>query len=438
MRGMRRLFYGWYIAIAGSVNNFLVLGFVMIGASIFIEPIRDELGWSVSAIAFGFSLRSFEQGLLAPLTGMVIDVVGARRMAFVGTIFITAGMLIFAQSQELWHYYLASLVMSFGLSIGSGAAFPAAIMKWFEAKRGRATGLMNAGNAAAWFAAPVLALLVESIGWRSTVTLGAIAIFIAGMVSAYVVRDRPEDLGLMIDGTTERRSQASLAISEGGLSAAQSLRTPALYLLAVASALGVAVLITWTVFLVPHLQAVGFSLRTAALITGMYGACQLVLRVSAGWVGDRFGRRRVFTLSFVAMGIGFLAFANVNPDRIWLLPVYYLCFGFGHAAWLVLQMAVIADYFGTRRFATIRGLVSTLQMPMNVAAPLIAGWSFDATGSYHTAFTILAIGTFGGMAALLLIRRPAWVDLPAAGHAPSAAAAAEPGAPPGGGRAADG
>ena len=411
---MPRLFYGWYIAIAGSANNFLVLGFVMIGASIFIEPIRDELGWSVSAIAFGFSLRSFEQGLLAPLTGMVIDVVGARRMAFAGAVFISAGLLVFAQSRELWHYYLASIVMSFGLSIGSGAAFPAAIMKWFEAKRGRATGVMNAGNAAAWFAAPVLALLVESIGWRGTVTVGAIAIFIAGMISAYVVRDRPEDLGMTVDGAAARRSQSSLAISEGGLSAAEALRTPALYLLAVASALGVAVLIIWTIFLVPHLQAVGFSLRAAAIITGLYGACQLVLRVSAGWVGDRFGRRRIFTLSFAAMGIGFLAFTNVSPDRLWLLPIYYLCFGFGHAAWLVLQMAVIADYFGTRRFATVRGLVSMLQMPMNVAAPLIAGWSFDMTGSYHTVFTVFAFGTLAGMVAVMSIRRPAWADLPAA------------------------
>ena len=416
---MPRLFYGWYIAIAGSFNNFLVLGFVMIGASIFIEPIRAELGWSVSAIAFGFSLRSFEQGLLAPLTGLVIDVVGARRMAFAGAVFISAGLLIFAQSQELWHYYAASLVMSFGLSVGSGAAFPAAIMKWFEAKRGRATGLMNAGNAAAWLAAPVLALLVESIGWRSTVTLGAIAIFIVGMASALVVRDRPEDLGLTIDGVVGSRSQSSIAISQGGLGAAEALRTPALYLLAVASALGVAALITWTIFLIPHLQSVGFSLRTAALITGLYGACQLVLRVSAGWVGDRFGRRRVFTLSFVSMGIGLLAFANLSPDRMWLLPLYYLFYGFGHAAWLVMQMAVIADFFGTRRFATVRGLVSTLQMPVNVAAPLLAGWSFDATGSYHTAFTIFAFGTFGGMIAVMLIRRPVWADLPAARGGPS-------------------
>ena len=179
-----------------------------------------------------------------------------------------------------------------------------------------------------------------------------------------------------------------------------------------------AVLIIWTIFLVPHLQAVGFSLRAAAIITGAYGACQLVLRVSAGWVGDRFGRRRVFTLSFAAMGIGFLAFTNVSPDRLWLLPIYYLCFGFGHAAWLVLQMAVIADYFGTRRFATVRGLVSMLQMPMNVAAPLIAGWSFDVTGSYHTVFTVFAFGTFAGMAAVMLIRRPAWSDLAVARGSP--------------------
>ena len=99
---------------------------------------------------------------------------------------------MFAQSQELWHYYVASLVMSFGLSIGSGAAFPAAIMKWFEAKRGRATRRdERRERGGPGSPAPVLALLVESLGWRSTVMVGAVAIFIAGMVSAFVVRDPP-------------------------------------------------------------------------------------------------------------------------------------------------------------------------------------------------------------------------------------------------------
>ena len=98
---MPRLFYGWYVALAGAASNFLVLGLVMIGASVFVDPVREELGWSVSAIALGFSLRSFEQGLLAPVTGLVVDRLGARRMAFAGVAIVAAGLFCFGQSREL-------------------------------------------------------------------------------------------------------------------------------------------------------------------------------------------------------------------------------------------------------------------------------------------------------------------------------------------------
>ena len=152
------------------------------------------------------------------------------------------------------------------------------------------------------------------------------------------------------------------------------------------------------------------EMRDAALITGGYGAFQLVLRFAAGWIGDAFGRRRVYIASFLAQGVGLLIFANLSPDRLWLVPFYYVIFGFGHAAWLVLQMPIIADYYGTRRFATVRGLTSMLQMPANVAAPLLAGWSFDQTGSYRTIFTIYAVAAASGAIWMLLIRRPSWAE----------------------------
>ena len=412
---MPRLFYGWYVALAGAASNFLVLGLVMIGASVFVDPVREELGWSVSAIALGFSLRSFEQGLLAPVTGLVVDRLGARRMAFAGVAIVAAGLFCFGQSRELWHYYLASLLMSLGLSIGAGTAYPAAIMHWFEAKRGRAMGLLNSGNAAGWLVVPALALLIDAIGWRGAATAGAFAILAVGLGAALVVRDRPADVGASVDGAergAEAPGQRTAGASGGGMGPREALGTPALYLLAIASAFAVAGLVTWTVFLVPHLRAVGFSLQEAALITGLYGPFQLVLRFAAGWFGDLLGRRRVFVASFAAQGAGLLIFANLSGDRLWLLPAYYLVYGFGHAAWLVLQMAIVADYFGVRRFATVRGLTSMLQMPITVAAPLAAGWSFDRTGSYRAVFTIYAAAALAGVVCMLLIRRPAWRDLP--------------------------
>lgn len=44
------LFYGWYIVGAGAATNFLVIGVVTFSFGVFIEPMREELGWSVAAI----------------------------------------------------------------------------------------------------------------------------------------------------------------------------------------------------------------------------------------------------------------------------------------------------------------------------------------------------------------------------------------------------
>jgi MFS family permease len=407
---MPRVFYGWYIASAGAANNFFILGFVMTGASVFVEPMREEFGWGATAIAIGFSLRSFEQGLLAPLTGLIVDRVGARRMALIGVTIVAAGLLFFGQSRELWHYYAASLFISLGISIGAGTAYPAVIMNWFERKRGRAMGIMNSGNAAGWLMVPVLALLISTVGWRWAATLGALAILIVGVAAASFVRNHPEEMGETTDGAHPTHPETNTDAVTEGMGVSDALRTPALYLFAISSASAVAGLVVWTVFLIPHLQEVGFSLRAAAIITGGYGGFQLVLRFTGGWLGDLFGRRRVYIASFIAQGVGMLIFANLSPDRIWLVPFYYLLFGFGHATWIVLQMPLIADYYGTRRFATIRGLTSTLQMPANVLAPILAGWSFDQTGSYHTIFTIYAFIALSGAIWMLLIRRPTWAQ----------------------------
>ena len=162
------------------------------------------------------------------------------------------------------------------------------------------------------------------------------------------------------------------------------------------------------------MQNVGFSLEAAALIGGIYGLFQIALRIVVGWVGDIFGRRRLYLAAFLFQGVGMLIFANLTASRVWLLPFYYLTYAFGHATLIVLQVTMVADYFGTRRFATLRGLASTLRLPVSVVSPLLVGWMFDQTGSYQLIFTVYAAITATGALWVLLIRRPMWSDVEAA------------------------
>src|SRR3990172_4627971 len=125
-----QIFYGWYIATAGAGTNFIVLGITFFGFGVFLEEFRLASGWSVTAIALGYSIQVLQQGLLAPVTGHILDRVGPRKMAVAGVTIVSLSMLLFSQATTLPVYYAACMVMALGQVIGGPYAFSLAIMRW--------------------------------------------------------------------------------------------------------------------------------------------------------------------------------------------------------------------------------------------------------------------------------------------------------------------
>lgn len=414
-------FYGWRVAGAGMISNFLISGVSVWGFGVFIKPMREEMGWTTAQIALGFSIRSFEQGLMAPLTGVLVDRFGPRRMAIAGVFFLVAGLALFATVHTITMYYTASVLIAIGQSVGSFTAYSAALMRWFRRQRGRALGIMNAGNGAGYFVVPALVALIRVVGWRETLTIGAIVVLAVTLPLALVVRNDPSERGQLPDGDGAASDDVNVpAPSMLGMTVREAVRTPVFYLLALAQAANGAVVVGWVVHQIPHLEAQGFSLGAAATVGVVYAASQVLFRPASGLLGDRFGRRRMFVAAFFFQAVGIVVFAMVSPERIYLLPLYYLTFAFGQASWVVLQQATVADYFGPRRFATINGLVQAVQMPVGVASPVIAGAVFDQTGTYVPVFLAYgACSAIAGLSVLLIRRRPLSL---APGQVPAAAA----------------
>jgi len=413
------IFYGWYIAFAGAINNFFVLGVVIFAFGVFYEPMRDELGWSMAAITAGVSLRSSQQGLLSPLTGHLVDALGPRRMATTGITILTIGLIMFSQTHSLWVYYLSSVLIALGQSLGAFTPYSVALMNWFHVKRGRAMGIMNMGNGFGYFAVPIVSFMVVTFGWRETLIIVAVVIFVTGIPMGLLIKSTPEEYGYLPDGVKAAAGDddamtRSRAVSNAGLTVREAMRTDAFYFLVLTAAAGSATQITWVSLQVPHLRDVGFSSATVGLLITVYGIIQVALRFGCGWIGDWIGRKRMFMASFIFQAFGFVAFAFLTPDRLWLLPFYYVTFALGHAAWVVTSMTIAADYFGTKRYATISGLTQSLAMPASVIAPVFGGWWFDRTGSYQALWLLFAIVVASGCFWMSLIRRPLWGVAPRA------------------------
>ena len=415
--GARRVFYGWYIVWAGLISNIFTIGITAWGFGVLIEQFRKEFSWSVKAIALGYSIRSFETGVLSPVTGYMNDRLGPRRTAIIGTALMGIALLLFSKVNGLPLYFTASALLAFGQSIGGLSAYTRAVMAWFVKKRGRAVGLMNTGNALGYFAPVIMASIVAALGWREALVICGFVVIAVGVPLAFVVRDTPESMGLLPDG-----EQATLGSGAGtagrrtpqsgtGLEVKEALKTPAFYLLLLAGGVEGFSHGPWVTFNIPHLQTAGYSVQAAGLIVAGYGLVQVPLRFGASVLADAVGRRRLYIASYVIQAAGLVSFAFMSPTRLWLVPIYWLTMGMAHAGLIAGRDSVVADYFGTKRFGTLRGLRQAMLLPVSILAPLFMGAMFDNTQSYRVGFMVLALVGVTGALWLGLIRRPLWKDI---------------------------
>src|SRR5205814_256297 len=134
----KRFFYGWYIVASGALSNILMFGVTSFGFGAMYHAMREEMGWSMAAITAGVSIRSLENGFLSPVTGYMIDRLGPRRTSLLGIAIVSGGLLMFSQAHSIGVYYLATMVVALGQSLGSVQAYGYAIVKWFVRKRGLA------------------------------------------------------------------------------------------------------------------------------------------------------------------------------------------------------------------------------------------------------------------------------------------------------------
>ena len=354
-------------------------------------------------------------GMLGPVAGSTIARFGARKNIVWGNSIAVLGLLGMSQVSEIWQAYLFFGVMG-GLALASAEflSVTTVINHWFIRKRSLALGLVFAsGGAGGFFLPPLISLLMGGFGWRWTwVGLAFFHMLLAVILAGLLIRNTPEEEGQYPDGhaSQELLEQSLLSAAspvyqtKEDWSVRDALRAPALWILLILFSVLLFATNMMTTHQVAYLQDLQYSPMVSATALGLMLGMSILGRILSGVLGMRFKGRYLAAVFMACLGLGLVSL--MNAGTVIFVYLYSILTGIGFGGMIVLLPQTMGAYFGRKHFSRIVGWTTPVVTLASAASPLLAGYFYDATGSYSLPFGVTAALIFGCALLAILMRPP--------------------------------
>jgi MFS family permease len=166
----------------------------------------------------------------------------------------------------------------------------------------------------------------------------------------------------------------------------------------IASACHLLVVNAMITHVMPYLNTTGIARSVSSIVASIIPLISILGRLSFGWFGDRFDKRRIMATGFAFLCVSMLLFNSIASTGIWLIVPFVILCGFGYGGPIPILPGLIREYFGRERLGTILGFITGIMMIGSIIGPPMAGWIFDTFDSYRGAWFACA-----GVAAVGLI-----------------------------------
>ncbi len=380
------IYRGWYVVTGGFVGAFVVFG-LSYAFGVFLGPMQRELGLSRSGVSFVFSLQTVVIYVAAAVLGVLADRFGVRRFLLVGAVSLAIGGVWTSQAETY-----AGLLVAYGIvtAIGLGSIYVvsyATVPRWFERRRGLATGVTTAGLGIGMVVvAPAASALVASVGWRGAILVLLVGAAVIIAVVTPLFADDPAsagvDPGSEFYGSVPNPDPPEWAAYRRDVVAVATSQT---FMLVFAGWVFVyGTLYAVLVHIVPHAGDIGLSEGTGAIALAAIGLTTAGARIVVGGLADRVGRVRTFVVCSIGMGLTTMALPLI--DTAVGLYAFAIVFGVAYGGNGALLSPLTVDLFGTANANAIFGMVSLSLAISGLVAPWAAGLAYDLWGTYTPAF----------------------------------------------------
>jgi len=387
---MSRSYYRWVIVAAGGLLGCVAIG-AMFSLPVFLRPISKDTGWSITGVSGAMTFGFLAMALGSIIWGNLSDRFGPRLIVLMGSSILATALALASRATSLIEFQLI-----FGLAVGGATAaifapMMACVTGWFDTHRSLAVSLVSAGmGMAPMTMSPLAARLISDHDWRTSLQFLAVLVAVVMIPVALLVR-RPPAL------KSENVVMATHEEPQSGITLGQAIRSPQFITLLLTNFFCCATHSGPIFHTVSYAITCGIPLAAAVSIYSLEGLAGLGGRVAFGFLGDRFGAKRVLVSGLLLQAFGALAYFFVRE-----LSAFYAVaalFGFVYAGVMPLYAVLARENFPLRMMGTIIGGTAMAGSLGMATGPLAGGLIYDTFASYGW----LYIGACGmGLGAFLI------------------------------------
>lgn len=388
MKSRGRVFYGWKLVVGLSWTELISWGILYYAFSVFITPMRRQLGWSTAEITGALSVGLLIAGVAAIPAGRWVDRHGTRWLMTLGSCLAAGLVVAWSRVSDLGAFYLVWIGIGLAMSAVLYEPAFAVIAVWFRRRRDRALTVLTfvAGLASVIFL-PLTNWLVEAFGWRTALDALAILLAIGTIpVHALLLRHRPSDIGSSPDGHSGEHSAEIAVKRESSIPAREALRDETFWWITAGFVLAILAATAVTVHLVPYLISRGYSSGYAASMAGLVGIFALPGRLVFTPLGSRWPRHLVTGAIFACQTVALLVLLLV-PGTVGVI-LFVALFGAGFGAITPARAALVAERYGPDHYASINSVLAFFLTGAKAVAPVGAALILGL-GGYHLVFILL-------------------------------------------------
>ena len=420
-----RVHYAWIIVAVTFVVVLLTAG-VRSAPGLLIVPLEEEFHWSRATISFAIGINLLLYGLIGPFAAALMDRFGVRRTMTLSLAATALGVALTPAMREPWQ-----LILLWGVVVGIGCGFIgpylAALIaaRWFHQRQGVVIGVLTAASAAGQLVfLPAMAALVTAAGWRVMSLSLAASVLIFLPLIAWLMRERPQDLGLAAYGSTRPAGRAlppsgnPIAVTFRALAGGARSRDVWLiagsYFICGASTNGLI-----GTHLIPACVDHGFGEVVGAGLLAATGVFSFIGGTLSGWLSDRWDNRFLLFWYYGLRGLSLMYLPFAFDMSFYGLTLFSVFYGLDWIASVPPTVRLLSRVVGAERVGIMVAWITAIHMVGGALAAYLGGLLRITFGTYLEAFMLAGLLCIAAALMVLFIGADRRGDEPVAAPVPA-------------------